>query len=458
LVGLYLIHLLGLLWTSDFDFAAKDLRVKLPLLLLPIIIGTTSALKKKELTLLFYVYLSTIVLLSFISLYKLMQFGDELGFDKRNLSIFISHIRYGLNIAFAAIISFWLAFTKNKKWLIGITLWLVCCLVMFELYTGLFCFLFSVIAVFIWSNKVSNGLKIGGVILALMLGLFSFFYVKSVYQAYKKPEELSYNQNVPVELTLNGNPYSHDFEDIRQTNGVYLFRYFSYPELSKSWDEQSEIKWGEKDLKGQPIEFTLIRYLSSKGLIKDSAGFSELTKKEIKAIENGVANYRYLTLSPIELRLHKTFYELDVYFQSGYANGFSLAMRLEYWKTAWQIIQKNFIQGVGTGDVKTAFDEQYQFDNSRLSEDYRRRTHNQYLTIWLTFGAFGFLYFSLYLFYPLLSYRGKLKFLFIAFWMIAAVSFLTEDTLETQAGVSFFATFYCLFLLGERGSQDQISV
>src|SRR5690606_20542604 len=112
----------------------------------------------------------------------------------------------------------------------------------------------------------------------------------------------------------------------------------------------------------------------SRGLTKDSVGFSKLSDREIKAIENGVANCRYLELSPLKLRLHKTFYELEVYFSIGYVDGASIAMRLEYWKTAWSIFKDNFFLGVGTGDVKGAFQEQYEKDNSWLAEKYRRRT------------------------------------------------------------------------------------
>lgn len=448
LISFYILHLLGLLWTSDFDYAFKDLRVKLPLLLLPTIIVASPKLEKKELMGLLYIYLATLIVLTFISLSKFFQLSNEINYDKRNLSIFISHIRYGLNLAFAALVSLHLAFKYSKKWLYIVFIWFSILLIIFEFYTGLICLLIASFCLIISSKSINKQFKVVSIFSLLAVCVFTWMFVKGVYEEYKKPEPLSYNQDLPKEKTINGNNYKHDFENSRQTNGVYLFRYFSYYELKKAWEKESNINWGEKDHKGQPIDFTLIRYLSSKGLTKDSLGFSKLSDKEIKAIESGVANYRYLTLNPIELRLHKTFYELEVYFSSGYANGFSLAMRLEYWKTAWHIIQDNFWIGVGTGDVKQAFVEQYQIDQSRLSEDYRRRTHNQYLTICLTFGLIGLLLFLAYLTYPILSYQGEWKFLLTAFWLIAILSFFTEDTLETQAGVTFFATFYSLFLLG----------
>ena len=38
LVAFYLMHVVGLLWTSDFEYAMKDLRVKLPILVMPLVL------------------------------------------------------------------------------------------------------------------------------------------------------------------------------------------------------------------------------------------------------------------------------------------------------------------------------------------------------------------------------------------------------------------------------------
>jgi len=43
----------------------------------------------------------------------------------------------------------------------------------------------------------------------------------------------------------------------------------------------------------------------------------------------------------------------------------------------------------------------------------------------------------------------------MAFTIIAAMSFLTEDTLETQAGVMFFAFFYLFLLLRKKATPEQ---
>ena len=45
--SIFLIHLLGLFITTDFNYALKDLRTKFPLFLLPLIISTSEAIGKK---------------------------------------------------------------------------------------------------------------------------------------------------------------------------------------------------------------------------------------------------------------------------------------------------------------------------------------------------------------------------------------------------------------------------
>lgn len=49
LIAVFALHVVGVLWTSDMNEAWKDVRIKLPLLLIPLIIGTSEPLNKKQL-------------------------------------------------------------------------------------------------------------------------------------------------------------------------------------------------------------------------------------------------------------------------------------------------------------------------------------------------------------------------------------------------------------------------
>lgn len=462
LISIYFAFLIGLFWTADFEYAFKDLRIKLPLLLLPLVIGSSPQLEPKEWKFLFQIYIGSLLLLTLASFYKLISFHEHLFYEKRNLSIYISHIRYGLNLAYgAAVLFIGRPLFINRKNSLLLSVYLIICLFSFELYTGILAFLIFILIYFSiipFSKNQKPIHKIAGISFTLLLIILAVIFVKDSFQDYKKPEPTNYNQNNITYKTANGNYYWTNMKDPREVNGVYLIRFISLQELRHEWPKLSKKELSEKDGNGQPLETTLIHYMTSKGLSKDSVGIHLLSQEDIKAIESGVANYRYLNLNPIEKRLQQTFYEIEIYRQTGYTSGLSLVLRLNYWETAWKIIKKDPWKGVGTGDVKVAFQQQYKIGNSTIAPKYQKRTHNQYLTLWLTLGIGGLLLFIFLLVAVLFKNKGELKLYFIAFWLISFLSFFTEDTLETQAGVTFFAIFNTLFVLASTSHKNQTSL
>ena len=48
LISLFLLHLMGLLYTSNFEYALKDLKIKLPIFFLPIVFITSPPLTVRE--------------------------------------------------------------------------------------------------------------------------------------------------------------------------------------------------------------------------------------------------------------------------------------------------------------------------------------------------------------------------------------------------------------------------
>jgi len=451
LLSFWLAVLIGFLWSSNLDYAMKDARIKFPLFLLPFVIGSSAKLKINEWKVVLLVYLGTLFLLCSTSLGKYFGLiGDAEIVDKRELSIYISHIRYGLNLLLGSILAIYYSkiFGNKLRWiLLSISVYLFISLLLLQLYTalGIGLLIFSFYILYrIWNSKIKyiKWIGLGGTLTVLLISLF---FIKNIRNDFYKQASLDYDQNILIEQTELGNPYVHNVKDQRQENGVYLWRFVQEDELRNSWNKRSSLDFDGKDKKGNLIYHTLVRFLSSQGSKKDANGVNSLSEEEIKAIEEGIPNPYYLNHLPIQNRIYTTFFELDHYQKFGYAEGFSLGMRLEYWKTAWRIIEKNMYLGVGTGDVQDSFNLQYHLDESSLSQKNRRRAHNQFLTIWLTYGLLGFLFFVIYLFYPL---RNRLTEFYPIFFLIVVLSFLTEDTLETQAGVTFFAYFNSLYLLG----------
>jgi hypothetical protein len=215
-------------------------------------------------------------------------------------------------------------------------------------------------------------------------------------------------------------------------------------ELKPAWERKSKINYDSLDKRKNQIRYTLIRYMASKGLTRDSLGFLQLNDADIHFIENGCPNYLYTNPANIRTRIHEILWETEGSMRQHETNGHSLTMRLDFWETALHIIKQNFLFGVGTGDVESAFKMQYQKENTSLHKEWQLRSHNQYLETTVGLGIIGLLLFLIRLFAPFFSNK-KLSVLFILFILIEVLSFINEDTLETQAGVTFCIFFTQLF-------------
>jgi O-antigen ligase len=190
--------------------------------------------------------------------------------------------------------------------------------------------------------------------------------------------------------------------------------------------------------------------MHSKELSADSAGFSKLTKEDIDEVERGTADIHEKTPGFIG-KLNEARFQIH---SATNPNGSTILQRLEYWKTGIQLIKENFIFGVGTGDIKDEYKRKYEKNNSLLLPENRLEAHNTFLTFFITFGIFGFLY-LLYVIYDVTgkSYQSS-DFLGFVFILILTSSFFTEDTLETQMGITIFSFLFSLLSLKNNSSSS----
>ena len=92
--------------------------------------------------------------------------------------------------------------------------------------------------------------------------------------------------------------------------------------------------------------------------------------------------------------------------------------------------------------------------NSNLEKTWRLRAHNQYLSFGVAFGWPGLLFFIFVLLFSIRHAFQHQNYIYLAFLIIAMGSFFNEDTLETQAGVTFFAFLNSFFLWKVYKSDD----
>jgi hypothetical protein len=100
--------------------------------------------------------------------------------------------------------------------------------------------------------------------------------------------------------------------------------------------------------------------------------------------------------------------------------------------------------------MNRAFQKQYEKMHSKLAPDQRWRSHNQFFSITIGFGIFGLFWFLFAILYPPFLKRWQGDYFVIILLIISLLSMITEDTIESQTGVVFFAFFYSFFLFGRK--------
>ena len=451
--SIFLLHIAGLFFTTDYDYAWKDLRTKLPIFLLPLFISTSQSFRKRDFYGFIMLFIASVLVRTLINSGNLVQ---ENFIDIRNISKSISHIIVSLLISFSFFSLLYFLFLKRTfplvlKILFGIVLiWLSVYLVISKSVTGLvvisLTILIMLIVLIFRSRK--NWIKVS--LLGFFLVLITTFivYFQGVRKDYYHVNKVDFSTLDSV--TPRGARYTHYIHHKETENGNYLWIYLQWDELRATWNKRSKFRYDSLDERHQRISNTLVRFLASKGYRKDADGVMKLTDDEIHEIEKGTANVVFSQTFSIRGRIYELLWGYDEYRKSGDPTGSSVMQRLEFWKASWGLIQQNWLTGVGTGDMNEAFQQQYTRMHTKLAPDQRWRSHNQFLSIFVGFGIFGLLWFLFSVFYPPLVLGKFSDYFFLIFIIIAIISMIPEDTIESQAGVTFFAFFYTFLLFGRK--------
>lgn len=341
---IFIIHIFGLMYTENFQYAIKDLKIKLPLLLIPIVIAGSSALDKRELNFIYIALLSSVFISSIISLYLYITIDNSTTDNLRSISPIISHIRLSLIACVSFFISIYFALEyRSKKISISIAM---------LLYALWMLYFISIL-----------GAR-AGYLSILVASIVVIFYKCIQYKKYS-----------------------------------YIFL---------------------------------------------SVGFFILT-----------IWFAYQFSKPVQKRVDEVFSEVQSHNKGANPSGKSISQRFVYWNIAQEIFKENKFIGTGTGDIDDAFKNYYESHETNLEKSYQHRAHNQYITMLCTFGLFGFVIFVIAILYPYLKNKLYFDMLATSFLIIFLISMLTEDTLETQAGATFVAFFYALFILRKQPLDKQ---
>jgi len=451
LCSFYIMHLIGLAYTQDFDYGMEDIRKKVPLLILPFLFSTVEPFTTKERNIVLGLFIGGVTFTTFHGTIRLLRHAFA---DIHDIAPHVSSIRLSLMIVLSIFLL--IGYVFSQKWsplsvlFVVWAVWLFCFLIIMESLTGvlLTIFLFAGLLVYYSVMRIRKGKWVQGAgILLVIVALFAtptlyVLHFKAKY--FPKPDEINFART--DRFSKLGDIYITDTTSRLTENGHFVYAYVAWNELKRNWNKRSKIPYDSLDRKGNRICYTIMRYMSSMDLRKDSTGLSKLSAGDISAIENGVPNYKFMALSSMQMRLYQALWEIQDFGRGGNVSGHSIMQRLEFWRAAEGIIKQHWLIGVGTGDVKNAFAQQYDAMHTNLEKPFRLRSHNQYLEIAVGFGITGLLWFLFSLFYPAIKMHKLKSYTYIIFFLIIFFSMFSEDTLETQAGATFYALFNSLFL------------
>jgi MFS family permease len=452
--ALFLLAVLSLLYTNNLDKGFRVLRIWLPLLFIPAVIGTSEKLSYKELKVVLIFFLAGLFISTCVSYAILFGLTNKTITDTRNISYFFSHIRFSLMIVLGIFIAGYFVFKDKSRFFKGekllysfLILWFIPYLFILKALTGVvvfFVLLLFILSYFVFTSasRIVKTLFISLVIVGI--GGISY-YVFSIYKDYYSTNVL-HTGYFPT-TTERGNGYYHIIESEEKENGYYVWRFICDKELKKEWNERSTIDYDSLDNKEQRIRHTIIRYMTSMGLKKDSIGLSKLTEQDINAIENGYTNKQLTNKFSLYPRVYELIWELDQYARKGKPAG-SLSRRIVSYEAAIQLIKDNFIFGTGIGDMNNEYRKYYEKNIREIEKSKFVFGHNQYLSIFVTLGMIGFFLFVFMLFYPFIRQKGYKNYFFMVYFITALLSMMNDDTINTQIGMAFFIFFYALLLFG----------
>lgn len=118
--------------------------------------------------------------------------------------------------------------------------------------------------------------------------------------------------------------------------------------------------------------------------------------------------------------------------------------RIMRWQCAIELIKKRPIIGYGTGDEIPRLEELYLKKNMKVSLAEEFNVHNAYLSMLLKNGIVGLIIFmAMFVFFFKTAIQNH-DFLYLSFLLLLVIGFITENILDANKGIFFFAFFNTL--------------
>lgn len=434
-VALYLLLLVGMLWTSNQPAGWSVLQVKLPLLCVPLVVLTTRPVTGTARRMTLFVYALAVTVVSLIGLVRWMTIP---GLPYRDIVPYISHIRFALSCCMLIYLAFgemlgkpWSGRGRQHVLAVVLTVWMLAFLLLIRSYTAFVVLpLVSLVMLLVyyrrWPLIALWVLLVGGAALVVGIEVHRYYHMVPMATEPLRP------------CTDNGRPYIHAQDGLIE-NGNYVNNYVCKQELRAEWNLRSRIDYDSLTENGYSVESTLIRYLNALGLPKDSTGVAALSDAQLESVERGVANPVYESRNPVRKMVYTLMLEREFYRHTRAVSGFTMLQRMEMWHASATVVRDNMWFGVGTGDAVDAL-QQWLVDNDSELVGRRMSSHNQYLGLLVALGIVGFALVMVAFGRACPALRRQSP-LLVAWFLTIVISMFTEDTLDTLAGILFCTYF-----------------
>lgn len=130
--------------------------------------------------------------------------------------------------------------------------------------------------------------------------------------------------------------------------------------------------------------------------------------------------------------------------------------RVTRWKVILPLVWQSPVIGHGTGAEKKLLQESYftnKLYNSYLNE---LNTHNQYLKLWLETGIIGLLVFLFTLAWGIVIAVKRRDILFLSFMIMVAIACFSENMLDVNKGIFFYAFFFSFFIKESKPGKENL--
>ena len=445
----YLVHLAGVLYSENLTRAISELRIKLPMVLIPLFVLGFREVRPAWRSVILLVFAVATLVATLVSAWIFFTGSYT---DIRQISPFIHHINFSLFVVFSMFMLLLNPFGDFKFFRPPVILvriivgwFFLYLLAILKSLTGLIILFSGLMLILMMPRLYSIPLKpwASRLIALTVAAIIAGSTALAVWKFYDiEPVDF---QNLDSHTAL-GNPYWHDTEERVVENGHYIYIYISDEELRPAWNAVSEIDYDGPDRRGQDLRYTLYRYMTALGLRKDADGFQQLDEQDIRHVENGIANHLYTSRFAIYPRIYQTIWEYDVYRKTGSFAEKSSIQRLASLGIGLDIIKSNPVIGVGTGDVTDAYMKRYMAIAYDEQPTRFITGANQWLNFAVAFGVTGLLIIGFSLISPALKRHVTRSPLFLMFLFISALAMMGEDTMRYQTGLTFFAFFYAFFV------------